>query len=174
MWRRAARARGPCRSGRLAVGAGRRRVHAWWVLIDEGLELLDETEALRLLALEEVGRVGVTMGALPAIFPVNYRLIDGCVVFRSAPGSKLSAAVNRTVVAFEVDDYNAADRSGWSVLVVGPSEVVHDLDVTFKSLEAGLRPYVDGPRGLLVRITPTFVSGRRIVHVPAGAMPRAD
>ena len=56
------------------------------VLIDEGLELLDERDALRLLANSEVGRVGVTIGALPAIFPVNYRLIDGCVVFRSAPG----------------------------------------------------------------------------------------
>ncbi len=136
------------------------------MLIDEGLELLEETEALRLLALGEIGRVGVTMGALPAIFPVNYRLIDGCVVFRSSPGSKLSAAASGAVVAFEVDDYNAADRSGWSVLVVGPSEVVHDLDVTFKTLEAGLQPYVDGPRGAIIRIAPTFVSGRRIVHQP--------
>jgi uncharacterized protein len=137
------------------------------MLIDEGLELLDEPEAIRLLAQGEVGRIGVTIGALPAIFPVNYRLIDGCVVFRSAPGSKLSAAASRAVVAFEVDDYNAADRSGWSVLVVGPSEVVDDLDVAFKALEAGLQPYVDGPRGAIVRIDPQFVSGRRIVHVPA-------
>ena len=148
--------------------------HAGRVLIDEGLELLDDPEALRLLATSEVGRVGVTIGALPAIFPVNYRLIDGCVVFRSAPGSKLSAAASRTVVAFEVDDYNAADRSGWSVLVVGPSEVVDDLDVTFKTLESGLEPYVDGPRGAIVRITPTFVSGRRIVHVPTGVAATTD
>jgi uncharacterized protein len=120
----------------------------------------------------EVGRVGVTIGALPAIFPVNHRLVDGCVVFRSSPGSKLSAASSGAVVAFEVDDYNAADRSGWSVLAVGPSEVVHDLDVTFKTLEAGLEPYVDGPRGAVVRIVPSFLSGRRIVHVPTGADPR--
>ena len=86
--------------------------------------------------------------------PVNYRLIDGCIVFRSSRGSKLSAAASGAVVAFEVDDYNAADRSGWSVLVVGPSEVVHDLDVTFKTLEAGLQPYVDGPRGAIIRIEP--------------------
>jgi nitroimidazol reductase NimA-like FMN-containing flavoprotein (pyridoxamine 5'-phosphate oxidase superfamily) len=102
---------------------------------------------------------------------VNYRLIDGCVVFRSAPGSKLSAAASRTVVAFEVDDYHAADRSGWSVLVVGRSEVVDDLDMTFKALESGLETYVDGPRGAIVRITPAFVSGRRIVHVPTGVVP---
>ena len=135
------------------------------MLIDEGLELLSEAEAFRLLAHAEVGRVGFTLGALPAILPVNYRLVDGCVVFRSSPGSKLSAAMRGAVVAFEVDDYHAADRSGWSVLVVGQSEVVHDLDVTFKVLEAGLLPYADGPRGAIVRIVPTFVSGRRIVHV---------
>ena len=144
------------------------------MLIDEGLELLDDPEALRLLATSEVGRVGVTIGALPAIFPVNYRLIDGCVVFRSAPGSKLSAAASRTVVAFEVDDYNAADRSGWSVLLVGLSEVVDDLDVTFKTFESGLETYVDGPRGAIVRITPTFVSGRRIVHERTGVAATTD
>ena len=46
-----------------------------------------------------------------------------------------------------------------------------DLDVAFKTLESGLETYVDGPRGAIVRITPTFVSGRRIVHLPTGAVP---
>jgi nitroimidazol reductase NimA-like FMN-containing flavoprotein (pyridoxamine 5'-phosphate oxidase superfamily) len=137
------------------------------VLIEEGLEVLDERQALSLLAQGEVGRVGLTIGALPAIFPVNYRLVGGHIVFRSAPGSKLSAAASHTVVAFEVDDYHAADRSGWSVLVVGPSEVVNDGDARFAVFEAGLDPYVDGPRGSIVRIEPTIVSGRRIVHGPA-------
>jgi nitroimidazol reductase NimA-like FMN-containing flavoprotein (pyridoxamine 5'-phosphate oxidase superfamily) len=139
------------------------------MLISEGLELLDESEAMRLLAQGEVGRVGLTIGAVPAILPVNYRFLDGCIVFRSSPGSKLSAAASEAVVAFEVDDYHAADRSGWSVLVVGRSEVVHDLDVTFSVLDAGLEAFADGPRGAIVRITPTFVSGRRIVHLPTGS-----
>lgn len=133
-------------------------------MVDEGLELLDEAECMRLLALGGIGRVGVTIEALPAIFPVNYRLVDGGILFRTSPGSKLTAATTGAVVAFEVDDYHVADRSGWSVLAVGRSEVVHDLDLTFKLLDAGLEPYVDGPRGAIVRIVPTFVSGRRIVH----------
>ena len=143
-------------------------------MIAEGLELLQEADAYRLLAQGEVGRIGITIGALPAIFRVNYRLVDGCIVFRSSPGSKLSAASSGSVVAFEVDDYHAADRSGWSVLVVGPSEVMHDLDMSYELLEARLEPYVDGPRGAIVRIEPTFVSGRRIVHVPAGTVARAS
>jgi nitroimidazol reductase NimA-like FMN-containing flavoprotein (pyridoxamine 5'-phosphate oxidase superfamily) len=136
------------------------------MIVDEGLELLTEEQARGLLATAEVGRVGVTIGALPAIFPVNYRLIDGSIVFRTAPGSKMSAAAEGAVVAFEVDDYQLADRSGWSVLAVGRAEVIHDPAVTCEVLAAGIEPLVDGRRTNVVRIEPIFVSGRRIVHDP--------
>jgi nitroimidazol reductase NimA-like FMN-containing flavoprotein (pyridoxamine 5'-phosphate oxidase superfamily) len=134
------------------------------MLIDEGLEMLTDEESLELLLTAEIGRVGVSIGALPAIFPVNFRVIDGAVVFRTSPGSKLTAATNGCVVAFEVDEHDRAERTGWSVLVVGRSEVVHDLDVTFKVLDTGLEPYAEGTRSAIVRIEPTFVSGRRIIH----------
>jgi uncharacterized protein len=135
------------------------------MIVDEGLELLDDDEARELLRSGEVGRVGITIGALPAIFPVNYRVIDGAIVFRTSPGSKMSAAAAGAVVAFEVDDYQLPDRSGWSVLAVGPAEVVHDLALTFRVLEAGLEPLAGGDhRTTIVRIEPTFISGRRIVR----------
>jgi uncharacterized protein len=134
------------------------------VIVDQGLELLSEEQALRLLAGGEVGRVGITLGALPAIFPVNYRLIGGEIVFRTAPGSKMSAATEGAVVAFEVDDYQLTDRSGWSVLVVGPAEVSDDPELVSKVADARLQPFADGERTTVVRIKPTFVSGRRIVH----------
>ena len=135
------------------------------MLIDEGLELLTEEQARDLLASGEVGRIGITIGALPAIFPVNYRIIDGAIVFRTSPGSKLSAASEGAVVAFEVDDYQLADQTGWSVLAVGRAEVVRDLTMTFKVLDARLQPLAGGRRSSIVRIEPTFVSGRRIVHL---------
>jgi nitroimidazol reductase NimA-like FMN-containing flavoprotein (pyridoxamine 5'-phosphate oxidase superfamily) len=114
------------------------------VIVDQGLELLTERQAHQLLAAGEVGRVGITIGALPAIFPVNYRLIDDAIVFRTGPGSKLSAAAEGAVVAFEVDDYQLADRSGWSVLVVGPAEVVNDPGMESRVADAGLEPFPDG------------------------------
>ncbi len=134
------------------------------MLVDEGLELLSEEECWRLLESGEVGRVAITMHALPVIFPVNYAVIDATIVFRTSSGSKLAAATGQAVVAFEVDDYERTDRSGWSVLVVGRSKVVHDLDVTAKILATDLEPWAGGRRTDLVRITPGFVSGRRIVH----------
>lgn len=134
------------------------------MIVDGGLELLDDDDARRLLASGEVGRVGITIGALPAIFPVNYRMLDGAIVFRTAPGSKMSAAAAGAVVAFEVDDYGMWDRSGWSVLAVGQAEVVDDPAICRAATAAGLEPFADGERTAVVRIEPTFLSGRRLVH----------
>lgn len=138
------------------------------MLVDEGLELLEEDQCWALLRSGDVGRVGLTMGAMPAIFPVNYAVVEDSIVFRTAPGAKLTAAADATVVAFEVDDFERANRSGWSVLTVGPSRVVHDLDVTFKVLAAHLEPLADGKRDAIVQIRPEFMSGRRLVHEPPG------
>jgi nitroimidazol reductase NimA-like FMN-containing flavoprotein (pyridoxamine 5'-phosphate oxidase superfamily) len=135
------------------------------MLVDHGLELLTEEECRDLLATGEIGRVGVTIGGLPAIFPVNYRMLDGDVVLRTAPGSKLAAATAGEVVAFEVDDYEHVERTGWSVLAVGQASVLHDLDVTFRVVAAGLEPWAgDEGRTSIIRIQPTFVSGRRIAR----------
>jgi hypothetical protein len=134
------------------------------MLIDEGLELLSEDECRRLLATASVGRIGVSLEALPAILPVNYGMVDGAIVFRTGEGLKLRAALHRTVVAFEVDESDADLREGWSVLAVGVAEVVSDLNTpdgwTVPSTWAG------GDRSHIVRIWPEFLSGRRIT--PAG------
>jgi nitroimidazol reductase NimA-like FMN-containing flavoprotein (pyridoxamine 5'-phosphate oxidase superfamily) len=134
------------------------------MLIDEGLELLPDEECWRLLRQGEVGRVGITMSALPMIFPVNYAVVDATILFRTSAGSKLDAAAREAIVAFEVDDFGRDDRSGWSVVAVGRSEVVRDPEITAEVLAAGLEPWADGDRTNLVRITPGFVTGRRIVH----------
>ena len=139
------------------------------MIVDQGLELLTEDQCRQLLAGGEVGRVGITMGALPAIFPVNYLVVDGAIVFRTAPGTKMSAATEGAVVAFEVDDYQLADRSGWSVLAVGRAEVVDEPDTGFLARLARLEPFVDGTRPSIVRIEPLFLSGRRLVHTPGYA-----
>ena len=136
------------------------------MLVDGGLELLTEDQARALLAGGDVGRIGISTGALPAIFPVNYAVIDGAIVFRTAPGSKLSAAAAGAIVAFEVDDYERSDRTGWSVLAIGKAEVVEDSTLGDRVRATGLEPFADGVRTAIVRIEPTFLSGRRLVHPP--------
>ncbi len=146
------------------MGGARLRGDSETMIVDDGLELLDEDECVRLLASGEIGRVGVSIAALPAIFPVNFRLIDGAIVFATSPGTKLEAASSNAVLAFEVDDFGIVDRTGWSVLVIGRSEVVEDPAVRDKARAAGLEPFAEGPRHTLVRIAIELISGRRIVH----------
>jgi uncharacterized protein len=135
------------------------------MLVDEGLELLDEAQCLRLLAGESLGRVGISVGALPAIFPVNYSMVDGDVVFRTGQGLKLRAALDHTIVAFEVDRASAELHQGWSVLVVGMAEeVTDDVDSCDRVVPAAC---LGGDRHHLVRIHPEFISGRRIERLSA-------
>jgi nitroimidazol reductase NimA-like FMN-containing flavoprotein (pyridoxamine 5'-phosphate oxidase superfamily) len=132
-------------------------------LIDNGLEILSENQCRTLLRQGAVGRVAVTVAALPAIFPVNYALLDGDIVFLTGDGTKLRAALVRAVVAFEVDHIDPARPSGWSVMAVGVAEEITDPGELRTVTEFGLRPFADGDRSHVVRIRPEFVSGRRIV-----------
>jgi nitroimidazol reductase NimA-like FMN-containing flavoprotein (pyridoxamine 5'-phosphate oxidase superfamily) len=128
-----------------------------------GLEILPEEECLRLLATVPVGRVAVSVGALPAILPVNFALLDGDVVFRTAPGSKLDAAVRNAVIAFEADSIDPVYHTGWSVLVTGVAEEVTD-PATLEAVAAlPLEPWaLDGLADHVVRIRSRMISGRRL------------
>jgi nitroimidazol reductase NimA-like FMN-containing flavoprotein (pyridoxamine 5'-phosphate oxidase superfamily) len=90
----------------------------------ESFTELNRSECLQLLGRAHLGRVGVSVDALPAIFPVFLVLLDDVVVFRTVPGTKLSAASKGAIVAIEVDDFDPATEQGWSVLVRG---VAHEL-----------------------------------------------
>jgi nitroimidazol reductase NimA-like FMN-containing flavoprotein (pyridoxamine 5'-phosphate oxidase superfamily) len=127
------------------------------------LEVLDRSECLRLLATTPVGRIGVSIGALPVILPVNYRLVGGHIVIRTVPGTKLDAATQRAVVAFEADSYAPDGSWGWSVLVQGACSRVAD-EGEAAALAATPLPtwaFDDGVADRLVRIELSFVNGRR-------------
>jgi uncharacterized protein len=130
-----------------------------------GLEVLERRECIRLLATTPVGRVAVTSGALPTVLPVNYRVIDGLVVFRTAPGSKLDAAALDAVVALEADAIDATAQQGWSVVVVGVARQVRDDEVDPVE-RSRIIPWATGPGARLVAISTEMVTGRRL-HPPA-------
>src|SRR5215471_15598553 len=91
-----------------------------------GLEVLGRDESLRLLSSAVLGRIAVSSGALPTILPVNFRFDGRRILFRTGVGSKLSAATDHAVVAFEVDEIDAATQTGWSVMVTGVAREVTD------------------------------------------------
>jgi nitroimidazol reductase NimA-like FMN-containing flavoprotein (pyridoxamine 5'-phosphate oxidase superfamily) len=131
-------------------------------MTSRNLELLPREECLQLLRTQYLGRVAVRFSEAPSILPVVFAVLDDDVVFRTDPGTKLSAALMRTMVAFEVDDADPTTRTGWSVLVVGPVEEVTDATTLAQVDALGLEPWVDGARDRVLRIRSRTVTGRRI------------
>ncbi len=128
-----------------------------------GLEILPLEDCLRLLASVPVGRFGFHTDGELVMLPVNYAIDGQDVVFRTARGSKLSAAEQFDVVAFEADDYDPQTRRGWSVVISGHAEGVYE-DAQIERLSClGLEPWATAvDRPFWIRIRPTSVSGRRI------------
>lgn len=133
----------------------------------DGLEVLSRQECMRLLGQASLGRVALTVGALPAVFPVHYAVLGDSLVFRSGPGTKLSAAGSGSVVCLEADDVDPEFHTGWSVMVVGRTRLIDDGPELARMQSLPLRPWV-GEADAFVEVEASMVSGRRIVahHVP--------
>jgi uncharacterized protein len=127
-----------------------------------GLEILPFDECLRRMASVPVGRVGFFSDGDMIVLPVNH-VVDGQdLVFRTARGSKLSAAEGQDLVTFEADEYCEPTRSGWSVLVTGRAEVVYDEDEVERLSQLGVHPWATAvERPFWIRIRATSVSGRQ-------------
>ncbi|MFK0290524.1 helix-turn-helix domain-containing protein [Streptomyces sp. NPDC090442] len=131
---------------------------------------LGPTECRELLSTHGVGRVAVTLDGSPAVFPVNYSVIDDVIVYRTQAGSGPSAAADHQA-ALEVDHLDDAFSQGWSVLAVGPAEVVTGFYETRRFEEqAYSAPWVGSGRYQWIAIRPTHISGRRI-RVPGAPVP---
>jgi nitroimidazol reductase NimA-like FMN-containing flavoprotein (pyridoxamine 5'-phosphate oxidase superfamily) len=83
-------------------------------------------------------------------------------VFRSARGSKLTALTLSAQASFEIDDFDAAGRSGWSVIVTGVAEEVTAPIEVDRLEQLGLSSLAPGPDPHWIRIHTMVVSGRRI------------
>jgi nitroimidazol reductase NimA-like FMN-containing flavoprotein (pyridoxamine 5'-phosphate oxidase superfamily) len=132
---------------------------------DPQLQVLPTEDCYRLLATQQVGRLGVNAEHYPLIFPVNFTLDRDTVVMRMGPGTKLTAA-NHANVTFEVDEIDQRTQSGWSVLVRGLAEEVtseHRAELIERTQATGLKPWAPVEHGHWVRLIPHAITGRRIV-----------
>ncbi|MCZ7417729.1 MULTISPECIES: helix-turn-helix domain-containing protein [unclassified Streptomyces] len=125
---------------------------------------LDEAECRGLLGSHGVGRVAVITPEGPAVVPVNYVVSAGDIAFRTAEET-VPAAVEGAEVAFEVDRIDEVLSEGWSVLAVGEGWAVTDPDTVGRLDErTASEPWPGGLRRRWLAITPSRVTGRRIVH----------
>ena len=128
-----------------------------------GLEVLTREQSLALLAGMTVGRVGLSMNALPVVLPVNFALDGDQLLLCTAAGSKLDAALAGAVVAFEVDEVDPENGVAWSVLVRGACRVVDgsvDAAVRERVAQSG---WVVHDHDRWLSISTDLVSGRRAI-----------
>ncbi|WTG93969.1 pyridoxamine 5'-phosphate oxidase family protein [Kitasatospora sp. NBC_01560] len=126
------------------------------------LEELARSECWERLSTDGVGRVALGTATGPVVLPVNYWVLDGTLIFRTAADGPLAAAVGRRV-AFEVDRIDEALRTGWSVLATGDAHRIDDRPALAHLKQRDKpSPWAGGERELWVRITPTELSGRVI------------
>ncbi|HEV2375318.1 MAG TPA: pyridoxamine 5'-phosphate oxidase family protein [Streptosporangiaceae bacterium] len=132
------------------------------------LETLDETECLRLIAPGGIGRIAYTGRYGLNVFPVNYALHGGAIVFRTAQDSPTGEDLQTGIahaeheVAFEVDDFDTGARTGWSVLIHGPAHAMTSPQERADVAASGVTPWPSGEREHAIRITPRRITGRRL------------
>ncbi|AWB89175.1 pyridoxamine 5'-phosphate oxidase family protein [Salinibacterium hongtaonis] len=123
---------------------------------------LSTEECWDLLPASDLGRLAVSVGGAPDIFPVNY-VVDGrSLLFRTAEGTKLLELTINSTVAFEADGWD--DDTAWSVVVRGGARVLELQDEIFRADTLPLRPWTPTLKYRYVRITPDVVTGRRIIR----------
>jgi len=132
---------------------------------DPSMIELDADDCWALLRQEEVGRLAVAIANHPDIFPINYVVDHGTLVFRTAEGTKLAAAVLGIAVAFEIDGYDSASGDAWSVVVKGHAEEIEQMHDLFAAQDLPLFPWHASPKHRFVRIVPELVTGRRFLVV---------
>ncbi|MCX4744788.1 pyridoxamine 5'-phosphate oxidase family protein [Kitasatospora sp. NBC_01287] len=128
----------------------------------QALWKLDPEQCRDRLGTHGVGRLALSTSGGPTVVPVNYTVLGGTVVYRTAPGT-VTAAEPGGEVAFEVDQIDEARSRGWSVVVVGTVEYVTEPEAVQRLMEeSAAQPWAGGKRDLWVRIEPTRVTGRII------------
>jgi len=125
------------------------------------LDVLSREECELHLAGGGVGRFVFLAPQGPVALPVNFRYLDGDVLFRTRPKGALAAAAG-TTVSVEVDRIDDAMSEGWSVLVTGRARLVDDPAELEQAADLGIEPWPGGHREALMRIETEEISGRRI------------
>lgn len=131
-------------------------------------ETLDERECLRLVAQGVVGRIAFVGQYDLTVLPVNYRLVDGAILFRTGHDSMTDDDLRTGIanaeykVAFEVDDFDENAREGWSVLIQGPAHHLDSEAEQVAALAADVRPWPGGDKDHFIQVKPVRITGRRI------------
>jgi nitroimidazol reductase NimA-like FMN-containing flavoprotein (pyridoxamine 5'-phosphate oxidase superfamily) len=128
----------------------------------DDMEELSSATCLTLLRSVAVGRIAVATDDGGAdIFPVNFVVDHGTVVFRTAPGTKVDRIIATQRIAFEADHFDWYERIAWSVVLKGAASVVHSTAELADLFEVEVIPWHPSDKPYFVRLVPDSTTGRR-------------
>lgn len=144
------------------------------------VEGLPEDACWDLLRRAEVGRLAVWVEDHPDIFPVNFTVDHGSIVFRTTEGTKVAAALSVGAVAMEIDGIDSEGSHAWSVVVKGRAQQITETAELMDTFALPLSPWQAGTKEIFIRILSVGVTGRRFPiaspkfwHHPLSDSPRA-
>jgi uncharacterized protein len=124
---------------------------------------LSPAECLELLSAGLVGRVAMCTPMGPHIVPVNYGVVDDCVVLRTSPYSVLGSHARGSALALEIDQFDYERQRGWSVVAHGRAEAVTSAEELshIKNVWEP-RAWAAGQRNVYLRMRWSELTGRRL------------
>jgi nitroimidazol reductase NimA-like FMN-containing flavoprotein (pyridoxamine 5'-phosphate oxidase superfamily) len=132
------------------------------------LEPLGQDECWQLISAGGIGRIGYSGRFGPMIQPVNYKVFEKAVIFRTGQHSMMGEDLRTGIahaeykVAFEIDDYDVPAQAGWNVMIQGDAHHVDSEAERASVVQVGVESWLAGERELFLRIVPTRVTGRRV------------
>jgi nitroimidazol reductase NimA-like FMN-containing flavoprotein (pyridoxamine 5'-phosphate oxidase superfamily) len=122
---------------------------------------LEHHECWELLRTVSVGRLAVLVDGHPDIFPINYTVDVGSIVFPTGQRSNLAGATGDAQVAVEADGVDAVSGLAWSVVLKGPAKAITNTEGVLDTAALYLFPWQAGRKDTFVRVSPETVTGRR-------------
>ncbi len=131
---------------------------------DDSIESLSERQCQALLASRKVGRVSLSIRALPAVVPVNYQYVGGDVIIGTRNDLVRQAVVRQNIIALGIDNADLTDAF-CAVLVIGRAAEVTDPDkhAQFQTLGLAAATGMSCPHYL--RLRPDFISGYQTLAI---------
>ena len=132
------------------------------MFFDGGAHDLSAVECQELLATAHVGRLSLTMRALPVVLPVNYGYLGGTVILALGDGPAQRALSLGNIIGLGVDNAHLPEPF-WTVLVIGRASEITDPAACAEYRRLGLTAHTDGPASAshFMRLTPDIMTGDR-------------
>jgi nitroimidazol reductase NimA-like FMN-containing flavoprotein (pyridoxamine 5'-phosphate oxidase superfamily) len=125
---------------------------------------LTEDDCWALLERAALGRLAVAAAGVVDVFPVNYAVEAGRILFKTSEGTKLASLTVHEQVAFEID--GADEQTAWSVVVKGIARVI-DRSSDLEAVERHrIVSWLPTRKSRVVAIEPISVTGRGFLRGP--------